>query len=359
MKILIIQQKMIGDVLTSCILFEAIKRVYPLAELHYVINKHTYAVVENNPFIDKIHFFNLEQQKSNLKLLKFAWRLRKEKYDAVIDVYSKISSNLIILFSGAKIKVSKDKWYTSMFYSHTYKLAKTPKTNAGLAIENRLKLLQSIGIIQSEIVQPKIYLTEDEKNKAKAFLKSNAIDLSKPLYMISVIGSSKTKTYPFDYMAQVTDAVSNENPNNQILFNYIPNQKAEAKAIFDLCKSSTQSQIAFEVFGKSLREFLAITYHCTALIGNEGGAINMAKALDISTFTIYSPWIRKESWSMFEDGKKHVSVHLKDFEPRLYQEKSTKELKANADNLYEIFYPKYFTEILNTFLKNSLLQFKQ
>ena len=58
---------------------------------------------------------------------------------------------------------------------------------------------------------------------------------------------------------------------------------------------SAQKQIYFDVFGETLRDFLAITYHCDALIGNEGGAINMAKALNVPTFTIFSPWIKKEA----------------------------------------------------------------
>ena len=60
MKLLIIQQKMIGDVLTTSILFKALKAEHPDAELHYVINSHTYSVVENNPFIDKVLFVTPE-----------------------------------------------------------------------------------------------------------------------------------------------------------------------------------------------------------------------------------------------------------------------------------------------------------
>ena len=103
-------------------------------------------------------------------------------------------------------------------------------------------------------------------------------------------------------------------------------QELKAKTVYNFCRKETQQYIHFEVFGKSLREFLAITYHCNALIGNEGGAINMAKALNIPTFTIFSPWIIKEAWNMFEDDKTHVSIHLKDVKPELYKDKSLKDM---------------------------------
>ncbi|MUU78138.1 glycosyltransferase family 9 protein [Winogradskyella endarachnes] len=352
MKILIIQQKMIGDVLATSILFEAIKKTYPNADLHYVINSHTFPVVENNPFIDKIHFFTPVLEKSKFQLYKFAKTLKKENFDVVIDVYIKLSSKLISYLSNAKTKISIDKGNKSFIYNHTFKHKLKADTNAGLAIENRLQLLQPLKINPLEIVKPKIYLTEKEKLKAKQFLKSNGIDLNKPLFMIGVLGSGYNKTYPFKYMAKVIDKLAIEEPEGQIIFNYIPKQEKDAKAILELCATETQNQIYFNVFGKSLRDFLAITSHCNALIGNEGGAINMAKALDIPTFTIFSPWIKKEAWNMFDDGKKHVSVHLKDYKEQVYLNiQHPKALKSKASELYLEFKPSNFKEELNTFLK--------
>jgi heptosyltransferase-2 len=343
---------MIGDVLASSILFEAIKHQYPNAELHYLINTHTFPVVDQNPYIDKIHFFTPEHEKSKLKLFKLAKQLRKENYDVIIDVYSKLSSNLITLLSKAKIKVSIDKGRNKLLYSNLYKHKAKADTNAGLAIENRLQLLQPLDIDTTKIVRPKIYLTKEEESAAKAFLESNNIDTNKPIYMIGVLGSGSNKTYPFEYMASVIDTTVKMKPESQILFNYIPKQEEDAKAILDLCAPETQKHIHFEVFGKSLRDFLAITSHCDALIGNEGGAINMAKALNIPTFTIFSPWIKKEAWNMFDDGKKHLSVHLKDYDNQPYLGiNHPKELKSQASELYLKFKPSYFEEDLVKFLE--------
>ena len=76
MKILVIQQKMIGDVLTSSILFEAIKLKHPEAETHYIINSHTYAVVKNNPYIDKFQFVSPEIQNNKKQLFIFSKQLK-------------------------------------------------------------------------------------------------------------------------------------------------------------------------------------------------------------------------------------------------------------------------------------------
>ncbi len=347
MKILIIQQKMIGDVLTSSILFEVLRLKYPKAQLDYLINEHTFPVVENNPFIDNFIFFTKEIESSKKALYRLAKTVKYKKYDIVIDVYSKLSSNFISFLSGANTKISYHKYYTSLFYHHNIKRAKENNAKAGLAIVNRMKLLEPLGI-ETTFIKPKIYLTEKEIVSSKHFLENHQIDFNRPLYMISVLGSGIKKTYPFSYMAQIIDTVVEETAG-QILFNYIPKQETEAKSIFNLCKPDTQKNILFHVFGKSLRSFLAITYHCNAIIGNEGGAINMSKALDIKTFAIFSPWIDKATWNLFENDN-NVSVHLKDFKPEFYT-KAEKQYKNEAVVLYEKFKPQLFKSKLKAFLK--------
>ena len=338
---------MIGDVLTSSILFEALRLKYPKGQLDYLINEHTVAVVENNPNIDNFLLFTKEAELSKARLLKFAKAVGNKKYDIVIDVYSKLSSNLISLFSRAKNRISYHKHYTTLFYHHNIKRIQDNNGKTGLAIVNRMQLLEPLGI-ETTFIKPKIYLTEKEISNSKRFLENHQIDFSKPLYMISVLGSGEKKTYPFSYMAEVIDTIVRET-SGQILFNYIPKQETEAKVIFDLCKPETQKNIYFHVFGKSLRDFLAITYHCDALIGNEGGAINMAKALNVKTFAIYSPWIDKATWNLFENNN-NLSVHLKDFKPELYT-KAEKKYKKEVAELYEKFKPQLFINKLKVFLK--------
>lgn len=341
---------MIGDVLTSSILFEVLRQKYPTGQLDYLINEHTFPVVQNNPFINEFIFFTNKEISSKIALFKLAKRIKNENYDVVIDVYSKFSSNLISFLSGSKTRISKFKWYTSFIYTNSFKEQKTSKSNAGLAIENRLQLLEPVLNEIPQIVQPKIYLTENEIKDSQKFLIKHKIDLDAPLIMISVLGSGENKTYPIPYMAQLIDAIVS-NTKAQILFNYIPSQEHKAKALLNLCKVDTKKHVYFNVFGKDLREFLAITKHCNALIGNEGGAVNMAKALNIPTFSIYSPWILKEAWNMFEDGKIHVSVHLNDVKPELYIGKSYKAMKKNVSKLYEKFSPDFILPKLNAFLK--------
>ena len=339
---------MIGDVLTSSILFEALRRKYPAAQLHYLIYSHTFPVVENNPFIDKfILYENSSENKGNS--IDFLRSIRKEKYNIVIDVYAKLGTAFISAFSGAPLRISAHKWYTSAAYTQTFKPKSELETNAGFAIENRMHLLRGISPDFPVEIKPKIYLTEEEKAAAKRLLLAEDVTEEKPLIMCGILGSSREKTYPLPYMAKILDHIVNRT-NAQLLFNYIPKQVEEAGELYDLCASETRKSIFFDIFGKNLREFLALTFHCDALIGNEGGAVNMAKALDVPTFSIFSPQINKADWSIYED-EKNASVHLVDYRPGLFGDLSKKNISERAGEFYETFKPELIFPELERFLK--------
>jgi len=343
---------MIGDVLTSSVLFEAIKLKHPSAELHYLVNSHTIPVVENNPFMDKLVLFTPEFENSKLQFYRFLKEIRKAKYDVVIDVYGKISSNLISYFSKAPIRISYYKKHTAFLYTHTLKRLKTPIHKSSLAIENRMKLVEFLDIPFKDL-SPKIYLTSREKTAAKKYLHDSNINLEKPLLMVSVLGSSSTKTYPLKYMANLLDSIVAKKPEMQLLFNYIPKQEVDARKVYDHCLPTTQKQIYFSVFGKSLREFLAITFYCDAMVGNEGGAINMAKALNIPTFTIFSPSLKIQNWFGEKENEIHTAIHLS--QCLKYESEDFVKAKKNPSEFYLKFAPAYIIKPLDDFISNLSL----
>lgn len=350
MKILVIQQKMIGDVLTCSILCELIKKKHPDYKVHYLINSNTLPVVENNPFIDKVLLFKPELRESKIALFQFLQSVRSEQYDIVIDAYCKLESNLISLFSGAKQKVSFEKYYSKFIYTNPVQPIEIADSNLGLSIEHRQQLLEEIGISTDFSVFPKLYVTTEENTNAKELLLKHNIDITKRTVMVSIIGSSKNKTYPLTYMAKVVDYIA-ESSDCNILFNYIPNQIEDAKIIYNACNESTKQKIYFDVLGKNLRSFIALVNQCDYIIGNDGGAINMAKALNKPSYIIFSPWIEKKVWATFEDGIFHKSTHLKDHAPQLFTNQTESYLKKNSIELYKHFKPEFIKEDLKYYLQ--------
>ncbi len=353
MKILVIQQKMIGDVLVSSIICNNLRKAYPGARIDYLVYESTTPVLEGNPSIDNIILFKKEHRESNIALLKLALKIRGEKYDLLIDAYGKLESYIFVLLSGTKRRISYAKPGRRFLFTDNVPFAEFPKTNMGLAIERRLSLLKPLNLPIEIDPLPKLYVTEAENREALALLEKHGVRKDRKTVMISLLGSEKLKTYPLDYMAEIVDQVAKQDVN--ILFNYFPSQIEDARKVYDSCSSQTREKIYFDLLGHDLRSFIAIMNNCDMIVGNDGGAINMAKSLGKPSFIIFSPWIEKKIWSTFEDGIHHISAHMQEYRPELFEDRSEKELKTQTPELYREFKPELFKGILHDFLMHNLL----
>ena len=347
-KILVIQQKRIGDVLMGTVICNQLRKMYPDAQIDYMVYAFTREMAENNPNIDNIILFQDSDRKVG-NLLKFAWKIRKTKYDTVIDAYTKMDSWVTTRLSGAKQRISYKKFGRGLYYNILVDKNSRPASIAGPVIEQRLALLEPLKKDNIEYdPYPRIYLTDEEKEKGKKLLQEAGIDLTKKLVVAGIYGSVKNKTYPEKYMLEVMRHVLS-NSSAQIVLNYFPDQKEAAE------KFSKQLGHPHHVFiglaGKSLRELAWLVAHADAYIGNDCGHTNLAKALEIPTFTIFSPFIRRESWGIFDDGIKNLSVHLNDFKPELIQGKPYKQLKKESADLYYDFLPEYIISKLDSYLQ--------
>ena len=350
MKILVIQQKRIGDVLTSTIICNNLKAKFPDAVIDYMCYPNSVDVLKENPSIDNIIPLSNKVRKSTPSLFKFIFKIRSNKYDVVIDVYSKLETNLITLFSGAKYKVSYRKWYTKAFYNYTYERLDAVESEHGLAIENRLMLLKPLISEKITNVKPKIFLKDSEINNTKNLLKSHQVDPEKPLIMFGILGSETYKTYPLEGMAKIIDFTVAKTKDT-IIFNYVPFQKDLALEVYNYCNEETKKHIILDLYFTELREFLALLSQCEMLIGNEGGAVNMAKALDVPTFSIFTPSVRKETWQLFENEAKNASIHLKDLKPEIYQQFTEQQIKDRTFEYYAEYPLDLMLEKLATYFK--------
>ncbi len=345
---------MIGDVLISSLLCENIKKAYPNAIVDYLINSNTLPVLENNPYIDKKIIFDEKENKGLIKLIKFSKHLNENNYDVVIDAYSKIQSWVDVFINQAPRKISYKKIGRTFLYTDNVIKHHSPNSHLGLAIEHRLALLKPIGIKEPIVTEPKLYLTEKEIQAAKELFRKHQVDESRKTIMISLLGSDMSKTYPLDQMARMVDFIG-QNYNVNILFNYFPTQINQAKEVYQQLSDVTKSKVYFDLLGNDLREFIAIANECDLIIGNDGGAINMSKALGKKSFIIFSPWIDKNVWATFEDGINHISVHLKDYFPEKLQNLSDHQIKKDVHEFYSIFDFELFKEKLELFLNNNLI----
>ncbi len=312
----------------------------------------THGVIEHNPNIDKIIGIDEKKLKKIGNLIQLIHTIRKEKYDIIFDPYSKLQSRLICKFGGAKITVghkSRKKLGNLGYYTNPVEILKEKSHICGKAIEDRIHLLQQVDTFTNIDYEPKIFLTEEEKQfeVPKKYQ-------SKKIIMLGILGSTPQKSMPYQYIATIIDYIA-VTFDCYLLFNYTPHQKEEADKIYNLCQN--KSNIILDLYAPTIRDFAVLMNKCAVLVSNEGGTVHIAKAIDKPTFTIFSPYVNKDHWASFEDGKKHTSIHLLEKKPDLFNQFTFEERKAiekNPDYLYQELTPSIIIPDLEVFLKNNL-----
>jgi len=349
-KILVIQNKRIGDVLIASLIADNIKSIFPYSEVHFFVYDYTAGVIENHKNIKKIVQIQEKWLKKIPNLVATALKLRRERYDIIFDPYAKFQSRFICLFSGAATRVGfkkRPKDPLLPFYTHSVNFLEEKTQICGKSIEDRIHLVNSAFPLENPIYGPKIHLTPQEKSHPK--LKS----YQTPVVMFGVLGSTPQKSMPYDYVVEIIDYIIDKF-KVKILFNYAPHQKEEALKIYNACQN--KSAILFDIYEDSIRGFIQLMNQCSLLISNEGGAVHIAKALKKPSFTIFSPYVLKSHWASFEDGTTHTSIHLLDEQPELFStnREERKKIEQNPRMLYEQLTPQLILPKLTVFLNHHL-----
>ena len=122
MKILLIKQTSLGDVLHMTPVIRALKKWKPESEIDVVTDKRALGILKNNPYINKLYVLDIykyekEIFKSPLKFFstikEFFSRIkevRKKKYDIAIDLQGLERSVIFLYLCKAKKKYAKGKW---------------------------------------------------------------------------------------------------------------------------------------------------------------------------------------------------------------------------------------------------------
>ncbi len=67
----------------------------------------------------------------------------------------------------------------------------------------------------------------------------------------------------------------------------MPQQQGQVNELIERLNKFTMDQLLFDSAPKSLRQYIGLVSQCDAVLGNEGGAINMGKAAGIPSLLYF------------------------------------------------------------------------
>jgi ADP-heptose:LPS heptosyltransferase len=296
--ILLIQFKPAGDVLLLTPVFKAIKTKYPSAKVSFLVNEKESLLVKDNPLLDNLILVKKFPKKGTANIFKYnlysislVKKIRKMKFDIVIDFIGNPKSSIITMFSGSRTRIGRYLGIRSIAYN--YIIEKPFKdTNT---VTRRLAHLKPIGI-NTEHISPEIFLNKKDKKFGIDYIKSLRLTANRKIVIIAPNSPRTARRWKADYFAEVGKALIKKH-KVKILFVWGPGEEEYTKTICD--NTGFDAEI---IHLTSLTEMAAIIAKADLMITNDSSPKHMANALGVRSIAIYGP-TNPYVWNDIDLGK--------------------------------------------------------
>lgn len=303
MKILIIQTAFIGDVILATSLVEYAHTIYPDAEIHFLLRKGNESIVETSPHIKATWVWDKSQGKYK-NLIKIGFKLRKEKFDLVLNIQRFFNSGLVSFLSGGKKRICFDKNPLSFLSHKKVKHLIPHKIDDHFLheVQRNVLLLQSevknFSLPSKEDLAPKIYTTKDEQVKIHNITKST------PNYVVIAPASVWfTKQWNIENWTELKDKLVED---YHLYFIGAPSDK---EFINDIIKSSKNCT---NLSGKlSLRESAELMKMACRVFVNDSAPLHLASSVDAKVSAIFCSTTPKFGYGPIANDSKIIQVKEK------------------------------------------------
>ncbi len=277
MKILFVKLSAIGDVTHVLPIVKYLKLNNSEIFIGWVVQKLSYFLLKDNPFIDKIHIMENKDFRNYVKIIR---ELKEEKYEVSIDFQGLTKSAIIPFFAGIKKRIGfgdeDGREISKLFYN--YKVI----PDKGLhIIDKNFSLVKVLGFENFDVnaLIPYIYInfSDDIKDKFKDYNIEKSI-------IINPGGGWKTKIWSIKYYQQLISMLVKKGFFINILWG--PGEEKLARKIYD----GFNQNYAVKLFPPTnLLEMSYIVKNAKLVIGGDTGPLHIAAGFGTKTICIFGP----------------------------------------------------------------------
>lgn len=271
-RVLVIQQRRLGDVILSTGLLGDLRRAFPDALLDFLVGRPAAPLLEHHPDLDER--IVLDEEHSHRQ----AWGLRERGYDWVIDVQSSPRTAQMTRITGAPVRAGWDIGFWALAYTH-----KMPRRGRATeyVLRERQRFLELLGVPITTPARPRLYLSAAERAAGEAALREAGVHGGAPIVGLLLTTSERSRDWKPERFAELARTLIAQGIAPVVL--RAPGD-AEAAQRF-----SAHAPAVPHVHRVPLREFLGVIAGCALLVSGDTGPAHMAVALDVPTVTIYGP----------------------------------------------------------------------
>jgi len=277
-KILITRTDKLGDVILTLPLIAEVSRIFPDAKIHFLVKKYVKDLIENYPPVDNLIF--LEDFKNNSDFIQY---LKKEKFDAVINVFPRPELAYSFFRAGIKIRIGTGYRWFSFFYNR--KMFQHRKYAEKHESEYNIDLLKTITDRAAYNRNFFFAYTEFEKNNLYEKLKSLQINIQENYIVIHPGSKGSAKDWSAENFKAYINLFLDEFRDFCVV---LTGTEEEQKIISGIISSIGQKNRIINLAGKiNLRELMIVIDNSKLFISNSTGPLHIAGALNKNIIGFY------------------------------------------------------------------------
>jgi 3-deoxy-D-manno-octulosonic-acid transferase/heptosyltransferase-1 len=307
MKILIVKLSAIGDVLHTLPALTALRRHYPDAQIDWLVEDSAADLVQGHTALNKVLVWRRREFAKLLRVgklfaavrlfLSLLLSLRDTRYDLIIDFQALLKSSLWIFLARGRRKAGFGQGMEHSENSHFFLNERIPAVSMEIhALDRGLRLLQALGIPDSQVLYD-LPVGEEDERAAEKLLVENGSRLDQPFIAINPVAKWPTKLWAAERFRELAERLLND--GSQVVFT----GSKEDRPLIDEIACTLGSPVV-RLDGRTSLKVLAAVYHSASLVvTTDTGPMHLGAAVGTPVVALFGP---TAPWRTGPYGEGHV-----------------------------------------------------
>ena len=277
-RILIIAIRAIGDVVLITPILALLRKAFPDGHIAVLVDGSTEDVLLHNPSVDCcIRIDRSEDQiktywEKGRKWLRLIRKLRRERFDIVLDLFSGSRSAILSYSSGAQKRYGENFRHRGRGFLYNYPI--TIQRDGRHLVEQKLELVHAmLGTSDPQAGPVEIFLTDKEKEQGRKFFPQTSNENRLRVGIIPSAGSP-WRVWPSERFAKLGNTLAQKFECEVVLLGG-PDDRSVCR---DIAKGMNGKPL--DLSGKTtLRELMAVLGELDLVVSNVTGPMHIATAL--------------------------------------------------------------------------------
>jgi len=271
-RLLCLRLRSMGDAVLMTPALAALRRGFAGAEIHVVLAEELCPLLEGHPDLDRIHALG----RTATGKLALAARLRRLRFDVVIDFHGGPTSAFLTAAAGARTRVGRSRYRFSPLYTHVVGDPEVIFSDpaASHTVHVQASLVAALGAPVTELA-PRLEVKPAARERVDRRLASRGVS-GESFVLLQPTASFATKTWPAARFVELGEELRRRTGRQVVVS--LPSD--ESALVGEFSGFPTVTRLPAD-------ELVALSAGAALYVGNDGGPMHVAAALGVPVVAVF------------------------------------------------------------------------